>query len=1111
MGSISEQKDDFADCDTSQPGYGQDLRADAVDTLLHLSPKSPGTNAFAAKAAAKHKQLISGNAFYQAHHKEEHNIDRDSSSTTITAINSICSDSGVTGIGHSRPDTPIHQSATILTPRSGTPTISRSGVTAGRNSDLSAISASARPSTPYQTPEQFMNLDIHLPSPTSVHPALHQKPPMTRRTTEEPANSRSKLESLAATRSLVYNTSATIPTRNTGHAARISSTYSSTPSAARQNVPNSPDASSDDPGKALSPAQSSIGPAKKLNASSSTAQEVSTSPNVTHRTADEKQLPTTPDEVLHSRILDHQTGSSALLKPAVMPLKLVPSPHIAQMAEPTQRAVLEQRKEQSAIEYAHSRTEAHCPKRASGNPNGRSASAFGYHNEEPKTLKKSSLFDRIKSGWRALPSLGGTTTAEMRGQSYSDTLGAAMGDGFIIHAQPKAQAILVGRSPSKPVPRSPSKRNFFRWKADESSSHVNFSRKISSPDPVSLSFVESSPALSPEIVQQDPIDAPTPPAKDTPLNTKPCPTTGLGLRGIQPASRVQDLQQPPRFGTYSRLEIAPLITNPNEHRYHASVIPELVNWEDLRRLTSRLEGLDLHGLPPPDKSSDSAMSPNYSPSLYSAEMGPNTAGFTPSLPRTRRSTMNSEARSALRDVLTASPQTSPVPGWTPNTTSGRKFETNSNKDRLDAKDVLQSFKELTTSLPHPVAPMSEHDTIHPQTSNRQTSVSHKSRAVSSATVTIAYPGLSSDPSMTKLDESDTAQPQLDRIPCDDANTLAIPERVSSLGLDNHVFTSTNPPDAKVMERDVFSDDPRLKLSSKRVGRGALPLASDRGHDSEAALEFPSPTPHALQKAILISPLQHLPTLPMTTFVEPLRSKRPKRASVSSSHSATLADNLKGSDTDTQYHAGDGTKGAVLRNKSQDCQGLTLPESEEKTNLDDIERDSTFEYLLDPVSIRVEQKQRMLQHAIARSKANDQASPQGRAREIDDQTDDHSAKNPDLSHPLADKTSTHTPSSPSEPSFITHHLSYSPSSPALESSPDITKGHSSRSTFKKTKRTRIITASHSGSPRQRKTTRGVSETAPRPTLEESLAQNRAYEERIAELMKRLEEVETRKET
>jgi hypothetical protein len=881
--------------------------------------------------------------------------------------------------------------------------------------------------------------------------------------------------------------------------------YSSTPSSTRQYEARSSNASSGDPKKSLSPEQASHVPPNQLKAS--------TSPHATRRSADEKQLPVTPGKVPKSQTFDRQSEPTNLMAPSVVPLKLIPSPHIAQMAEPTQRGLLEQRKEQPVVDRAQSRQERYSPNRESDNSNVRSASAFGYHNGEPKTPKKSSFLNRIKSSWRAIPSFGGTMTAETRNHSIPDTFATAMGDSSIIHAQPKAQAILVGRSPSKPVPRSPSKRNFFRWKADESSSHVNFSLKIASPDPGLLSSSETSPEISAHIVQQVRKDAPTPPAKDTPPHIKSAqqgPAAGLGLRGIEPASNIEAFQRPPRFGTSSRLEIAPLITNPNEHQYHASVVPELVNWEELKRLTSRLEGLDLHGLPLPRKNSQTVLNSDYSPSLYSPEMGSDPAGMIPSMPRTRRSTINSETRSTLRDVLTASPQTNPLPAWTPNLNSKRGFESSSDDQTHNARSVSQLIKQSTTGLSHSVAPMPGYHTVDPQMSARQTHSLHKSRAVSSATVTIAYPGLTSDPSMTKLEDPDTAS-QLEAFPRDVGDTPSVPERNSSLSFKNDVFTSATTSDAKIVERDVFSDDPKIVLSPEQVGRGALPATNSKGHAIDGDFGFPAPVPHALQKAILVPSLQHLPTLPMTTFVEPLKPKRPKRPSVSSHHSATLADTSTSSNRNIQHQPMEGMTGAALRDGLQDYPEMTLSDFDEKVDLEHAEHDSAFEDLLDSVSGRAEERRKVLELAIAGSRSTSQASSQRPQHEIEDQTDIHTINN--LNPVLQPApTPTHkdpkpTPSAPEEPSFLTHHLSREPSSPALESSPDITKGHSSRRTFQKTKRTRIITTSHSGSPREKKSSRNAP-TDPQPTLEETLAQNRAYEERIAELVRRLEAAETK---
>jgi hypothetical protein len=786
------------------------------------------------------------------------------------------------------------------------------------------------------------------------------------------------------------------------------------------------------------------------------------------------------------------------------------------MAEPTQRALLEQRREQPMIDRAQSRAVTCSPNRDTDISNGRSASAFGYHNGEPKTPKKTSLLHRIKSSWRAIPSSAGTTTAETRGQSDLDTFGTATGDGSIIHAQPKARAILVGRSPSKPVPRSPSKRNFFRWKADESGSHINYSRKITSPDPDLLSPVASSPETFTDVVQQVRQDAPTPPAKDTPPHIKSTQQglpTGLGLRGIEKAPEIQASRRPPRFGTSSRLQTAPLITNPDEHQYHASVIPELMNCEDLKHLTSRLEGLDLHGLRLPGSNSDTLTSSNYSPSLYSTENGSSAAGINPYAPRTRRSTMNSDTRSTLRDVLTVSPQTKPLPAWTPKTKSKCAFEASSNNQGHDARNVTQHSKKSSTSQSHHVAPLSGPDAIYPQTSDRQTNSLHKSRAVSSATVTIAYPGLSSDPSMTNLEETDTAQPQLEGFPRDDGVTVVVPDRFSSLGKKNDVFTSAKIPDASSVDNDVLSDDPKFILSPEQVGRGALPLTGRKDDAVGGTFGFSSPTPHALQKAVLIPSFQHLPTLPMTTFVELLKPKRPKRPGLSSNHSATLANTSTSSNKDVQHHPAEGTNGAVMQNNLQHHQDLALPEAYEKTELDDAEHDSAFEDLLDSVSSRAEEKRKLLELAIAGNKAANQVSAQRQRRKTKDVTFDHAIVNPNVVSQHARtpvrQNDQRTHSATEEPSFLTHHLSREPSSPALESSPDITKGQSSQSTFTKTKRTRIITTSHSGSPREKRSSRVGVPTAARPTLEESLAQNRAYEERIAELVKQLEAAETKR--
>jgi hypothetical protein len=363
--------------------------------------------------------------------------------------------------------------------------------------------------------------------------------------------------------------------------------------------------------------------------------------------------------------------------------------------------------------------------------------------------------------------------------------------------------------------------------------------------------------------------------------------------------------------------------------------------------------------------------------------------------------------------------------------------------------------------------------------------------------------------MTRLGDPDFVQSQIEKAQEKSVGLSKTPEwRLSSIPKNDFFMC---PKDSRFIapESDVFSESPKVVFSPTQVGRGALPHPGSRGDTIERAADLSSSIPGTLHKELLLPSLRRLPILPMTTFVEPLKPKRLPRTSASFGHTNALVQTSSGSEGVAQQQNVEDTRKCIPQDEPQEDGRLMQPlsQSDQNVHVDDIENDSTFDDLLISVSHGAERAREMTEQAIAEHKNSNEAQPQGRGGEVRQHLNEHAvgdtiitAADQGARMPAHKERPKH--GAREEPSFITHHLSREPSSPALESSPDITKGQSR--SLRKTKQTRIVTTSHSGSPRERRAHRA--ELISRPTLEESMAKNRAYEETIAKLVRRLAEVE-----
>lgn len=923
---------------TVLPQYGQDLRADAVDAILGLCPKTPSINAFALKAAVTHRHLLQGNAFYQALWNEQQGYDPGQVHPAYTQI-------GIRDLS-----TPL---ASLIVPRPATPSTARSGsfslhpqtpvsLPATPMSDRSFFPSPEEPppmppvrdppKRPVATTQMAQRpraqgpryspvTGLRIISPTAVHPALR----------ERPALSPIVAADVQALPLVDEDATSTAPNEVkmpvAAHSVKTRNQMASRPPPLRlASAPVKTSSQKLKVDEGLTDEQITCGQAKRPP-TTSTASPVSggsngkvssissrgmtsaslsnTSPGSIRTQAmsdtgtEQKPLPTPPEPPGSTSV----SGRSADAKKSeTVKLKLIPSPNIAQNAIPTQRALIETHQQEVMQEEVKDEegdkayeTIAYTPKPKNVEFDVRPVSRQD-HLTEPKSPKKTTFFDKIRFGWRGHPPISSTPVPN----ASSSTINVNDPGGHaILQSQPKAQAVLVGPSNNVSVTRTPSKKTFFARKTAtevpvsksprkrlsfgfrEGAAKSPSRRRPSEPDLEDMpkcSVIHRSQSLK----YLDNSVPPTPPAKNTPPQiraAKAARMLGLGFGSAVELAQSSKVPRrmtletidsspiitedgpfgPTRFGTFAnKLEIPRLVTKPSSHSLHASVVPELMDGDEFEDVKARFDGLDLHGFSMPNENKRAredrvgATTPTavYSPSMYSQDMGLSAdSPFTPFGSATLPKNSVRAARSYGQLLATSKSSTS---------------------EKSKARKVS------------PVPEIADDE-------------SQRERAASVGTVTIAYPELSSDPSINDFLRPHQGEPDaagLPKIAVDPAkDTEESEEAFTARGLScyDQYFPIASRLPHKLKGDPIATPDERPKwvLSPEHVGRGAIFGIDGNGQssngeihplDSAVDLGQENDTPRSIHPELFPPPLQfHHPTLPITTFLEPPTPSRAERS------------------------------------------------------------------------------------------------------------------------------------------------------------------------------------------------------------------------------------------
>ena len=319
-------------------------------------------------------------------------------------------------------------------------------------------------------------------------------------------------------------------------------------------------------------------------------------------------------------------------------LKLVPS--MQQVAEPTRRAMIEEKNEQIAHSgssripvYRHLpeiKPAEHAQRRSGGRKSeGTSASSQA----APRTPKKS-FFDRLRlTGKRETPASAASDSAENKS-----------------HMPSKAKAVL-GLSSS--LARSPSKTKGLLSRKKTAATETRNSRdgnraRLEISPPLSVSGVwgtivqpegninemsaqqsKTPVARSQNLDCYDSKKPPTPPAKNTPPDEKATKQlTGQETTVLSHPPKTTSHEHaffnenypdsPTRMGFFHNRQAPVLVTKPSRYSLHASVVPDAIETSAFNDIKSRMAGLGLEGFNMPGEYQQRG-APECSPSIYSPD------------------------------------------------------------------------------------------------------------------------------------------------------------------------------------------------------------------------------------------------------------------------------------------------------------------------------------------------------------------------------------------------------------------------------------------------------------------------------------------------------------